>query len=131
MRSKTETLRALWQAWSRGSAEEILPLLHPDVVWDSAVLEREYRGHADVAAWLESLGREWKSLTVTLDGVEDAGGDVAVAHGRAIGFDYGGGKRFDTPLTCVAEFAGELVVRGRIFTDDADARRYLASRRDG
>jgi ketosteroid isomerase-like protein len=127
MRSKTESLRALWEAWSRGSVDEMLALLHPDIVWESKTPEREYRGHDGVTQWLEGLAHDWKSLTVTLDTVEQASGDRAVARGRVVGFDYGGGKRFDTPLTVVAEFDGDLIVRGRVFGDDAEADRYLAS----
>jgi ketosteroid isomerase-like protein len=128
MRSRTESLRALWDAWSGGSVGRIVALLHPDVTWRSTLLGREYRGRDEVQAWLDALAREWKSLTVTLDSVEDAAPDAAVARGRVSGFDYGGGERVDLALTWVAEFEGDLVVRGLVFEDEADAARYLASR---
>lgn len=124
-------MRTFWDAWSRGSVPEIVALLDPDIAWESTMLGREYRGHGDVTDWLEALAREWKSLTVTLESVEDCGADAAVARGRAVGFDYGGGKAFDTPMTWVAEFTGELISRARVFTDDEDAARYLASREAG
>jgi ketosteroid isomerase-like protein len=130
MRSKTERLRALWEAWSRGSVEEMLTLLHPDVVWRATMLDREYRGHQGVAEWLDGLARAWKSLTVTLETVREVG-DLAVARGRMMGFDYRGGSRVDTPLICVAEFEGDLIVRASVFDDDAEAERYVASRAAG
>jgi ketosteroid isomerase-like protein len=130
MRSKTETLRAVWDAWSRGSFGEITALLHPDVSWHSALLGRVYRGRVEVAEYLDALAHQWKSLTTTLDSIEDAGADAAVARGRVLGFDYGGDKRLDVAMTWVAEFEGELIIRVRVFTDDAEAARYLASRGD-
>jgi ketosteroid isomerase-like protein len=131
MRSKTEGLRALWEAWSRGDVDEMLSLLHPDVVWRATMLDREYRGHDGVRSWLDGLAQAWKSLTLTLESVQEVGGDVAVARARVVGFGYGGGRHLDTVLVCVAEFAGELIVRGSVFDDDADAKRYVASRAAG
>jgi hypothetical protein len=101
------------------------------VVWRAAMLEREYRGHGGVAQWLDSLGRAVKSLTVTLESVEDADATVAVARGRAVGFDYGGGTRIDSPLICVAEFDGELITRLSLFSDGGEADAYVASRAAG
>jgi hypothetical protein len=48
-----------------------------------------------------------------------------------VGFDYGGGTRVDTPLICVAEFDGELIARLSLFSDDAEADAYVASRAAG
>jgi ketosteroid isomerase-like protein len=131
VRSNTDSLRAVWEAWSRGSVRDILTLLHPDVVWDSTVVDSNFRGHDGVSSWLEALTREWKSLTVTFGSVEDAGPDVVLARGTAVGFDYSGGQRFDRALTWVVEFEDGLIVRWRVFTDDAEAQDYLASREAG
>src|SRR3954465_2506645 len=38
-------LRRFWEGWSRGSARDIVDLLHPEVRWSSAVLDRDFRGH--------------------------------------------------------------------------------------
>src|SRR4051794_23402075 len=118
-------LRRLWDAWSRGSVRDIVAVLHPDVEWSSVVLGRGYRGHGDVAAWLDALRRDWKSLTVTFDHAEDAGPDHAVAYGRVRGFGYGGDQSLDTPLIWVAEFCDGLIRRGLVFPDPVEARRHL------
>jgi ketosteroid isomerase-like protein len=128
MSSQAEAVRQLWDAWSRGAPAEMAPVLDPEVEWESVILGRSYRGREEVATWLEALRREWKSLTVTFDRAEDAGPDLAIAYGRATGFDYGGDQAFDTPLTWVAEFRDGLIVRGRVFTDEQEARDYVAQR---
>jgi len=127
VRSKTESVQALWDAWSRGNVPELLGVLHPDVVVSTSAGGRELRGRAEVERRLERLVRDYKSLTVTLDAVEDAGDGVAIARGRVTGFGYDG-ETLDLPLTWVTEFEGALAVSARVFTDDAAARRYVASR---
>jgi ketosteroid isomerase-like protein len=118
-------LRRFWEGWSRGSVPDIVDLLHPEVRWWSAVLERDFSGHDDVVSWLEGLRREWKSLTVTLERAEVAGDDRAVAYGTVRAFGYGGDQQLDTPMIWIAEFRDGLIVRGHIFTDPEQARRHL------
>jgi ketosteroid isomerase-like protein len=120
-----DALRRLWDAWSRGSVREIVALLDPGVTWSSVVLDRDFRGHDDVVAWLEGLRANWKSLTVMLERAEPAGPDRAVAYGRVRGFGYGGDSVLDTPMVWVAEFRDGLIVRGLVFTDPEAARRHL------
>jgi ketosteroid isomerase-like protein len=131
MRSNADALWALWDAWSAGRTQDVLALLHPDVEWSPAPDEPALHGRAAVAAWLEAQKASLKSVTVTLEHAEDAGPGVAVARGRATGFDYGGGRRADVRATLVAEYEGALLVRGRAFADDEQLRGYLASRAAG
>ena len=58
-------------------------------------LERTFRGHDDVAPWLDGLRRRWKSLTVSFDAAEDLGGGFVLARGQASGFDHSGDRTFE------------------------------------
>jgi ketosteroid isomerase-like protein len=126
-----DAMRRLWDAWARGSVVDLTARLHPDVEWRSVALDRTYRGHGEVAPWLESLRQRWKSLTVSFDATEDLGGGLVLARGEASGFDHSGDRTFDGTVTWVVEFAGDLVVRGRIFDDEGAARAWADEVRSG
>lgn len=130
-RPHDDAMRRLWDAWSRGSVADLTAQLHPDVEWASVALERTYRGHDDVAPWLEGLRRRWKSLTVSFDATEELGGGLVLARGQASGFDHSGDRTFEGTVSWVVEFADDLVVRGRVFDDEEAARAWADELRGG
>jgi ketosteroid isomerase-like protein len=130
-RTHDDAMRRLWDAWSRGSVADLTAQLHPDVEWSSVALGRTYRGHGEVAPWLEGLRGRWKSLTVSFDATEELGGGVVLARGQASGFDHSGDRTLDGTVTWVVEFAGDLVVRGQVFRDEAAARAWADELRGG
>src|SRR3954447_13781408 len=126
-----DAMRRLWDAWSRGSVADLTTQLHPRVEWTCMALDRPFRGHDDVAPWMEDLRRRWKSLTVSFDATEDLGGGVVLGRGRASGFDHSGDRTLDGTVTWVVAFDGDVVVRGSVWGDEQAARAWAPRQRRG
>src|SRR3954471_2036036 len=130
-RTHDDAMRRLWDAWSRGSVPELSTQLHPDAEWTCVTLDRTFRGHDDVAPWLDGLRRQWKSLTVSFDATEELGGGLVLARGQASGFDHSGDRTLDGIVTWVVAFDGDLVVRARVGGDEQAARAWAADQLPG
>ena len=129
MASNIEIFHDVWLAFSEGRADEVAQHLHPQVEWGSAMVDEVFRGPGAARCWIAALSREWKSLTVVLDDVQELEDDCVVATGTSIAFDYGGEQRLERSFAWLTEFAGPRIVRSVVFAGADEAHAYVMSRR--
>jgi ketosteroid isomerase-like protein len=127
-RSSLAAFGALWRAYGEGRLDRSLDLVDADCELVLLDGHTTFRGRDGVREWLDGVRRDWKTLTVTYDEVEEAAPDCVIGVGRLSGSSVDGGRTFDVPLVCVVEFRDGLLVRARAFATADDARRYAGER---
>ena len=89
MGKSTPVVEAAYAAFGRGDIGAVLALLDDDVEWTSPrTLPHggEFRGPDGVGKFFEGLGAAWESLTLAVESVDEAGGNV-------VGIVHADGKR--------------------------------------
>jgi hypothetical protein len=129
-RSSVVTFSALWRAYGEGRLERSLDLIDPECSLVT-VEGRTYHGHDGVTEWLTGVRREWKTLMVTYESVEEPYVGWAVGIGRVVGASIDGAETIDAPLVCVGGFRDGRLVHGRAFETVGDALRYARERAAG
>jgi ketosteroid isomerase-like protein len=90
-----EIVRAMYEAFLRGSFEESLAAFHPEVEWDVSIRPegRVYRGHAGVVDAIRTWNGTWEDFTAEIEAILDAGKHVVL-----IDHQTGRGKGSMAPL---------------------------------
>jgi SnoaL-like protein len=127
--SNSDVFERVWHLYATGRTREILAHVDPAVEWRPTVLDAAtYRGHAGVRRWATGARRAWKSITVVYDDMREVAGDCVVSDGRIAAFDHDGQLVIDSPLACVAEFRGGMVVRACAFVSLDEAMAWVSAR---
>jgi ketosteroid isomerase-like protein len=118
--SKEEIVACLFEAFSRRDFLSVLPLLHPDVVFQPMTAEvtragEPYRGHEGIRTYTEDVAAQWEELTLHPAQIRAAGRAVVVL-GLVSGSGPAGSFK-DAPTTWVIKFKGGLVYGVQIFSD--------------
>jgi ketosteroid isomerase-like protein len=101
-RSVKRLARRGFEAFSRGDAETVLLLFHPEVEisyigGDALGLSPHYRGHEGVRAWMRDWRSQWRNYDEALEQVIDLG-DSLITRSRI----NAGGQRSGVELTHIA-----------------------------
>ena len=128
-RSSLAVFTALWRAYGEGRLERSLDLVDADCELVLLDAERTFRGHDGVREWLDTVRRDWKTLTVTYSEVHEATPWCIVGIGRVSGTSTDGARALELPLACVGEFRDGRLVHARAFADTDEALRYARERR--
>jgi ketosteroid isomerase-like protein len=125
-RSSLAAFSDLWRAYGEGRLERSLDLIDPECELTLPDGRSTFRGHDGVREWLAVARRDWKTVTITYDDIEELrpGWVVGVGHVAASSVD--GKAQVERPLACVAEFRDGRLVRGRVFEGRDAALRYAA-----
>jgi ketosteroid isomerase-like protein len=120
--SREEIVARLFGAFGRRelSGEEVLELLHPEVVFVPMTAQvtqagEPYRGHAGIRRYEEDLAEHWSELRIELTQIR-AAGDAVVALGLVSGCGAAGSFA-DQPATWVIKFKSGLVAQMQVFAD--------------
>jgi ketosteroid isomerase-like protein len=115
-------------AFSRGDFEVGAALMQPDVEWhvsfrlpDLPMGKTVYRGPDEVMQLWAAFRSVWDELSVTLEEVVEAHGDVAVVRARFVGRGSASGVEVDRTLFYVFEIAAGKLKRLRPFDTEAEA----------
>jgi ketosteroid isomerase-like protein len=124
---------ALWRAYGEGRLDRALHLVDPEC--EFALPDgRTYLGHDGIRDYLAATRRDWRTVAITYDDIREEGPGCIVAVGRVAATSADGRTTFERPQACVAEFRDGRFVRGRIFSDPAEATvwaREIAEQRRG
>jgi hypothetical protein len=126
-RSSLTLFSELWRAYSEGRLERQLDLVDPACELVMLGGDRTYVGRDGVREWLQDVRDTWQTLTITYDSVEERHPGCVIASGRVAASSKVGTRTLESPLICVAWFAGERLQRGRAFADRESAERYAAA----
>jgi len=118
--SKEQIVASLFEAFSRRDFLSVLPLLHPEVVFQPMTAEvtqagEPYRGHEGIRRYTEDIESYWEELTVHPAQIRAAGRAVVVL-GLASGSGPAGSFE-NAPTTWVIKFKDGLVFGVQIFSD--------------
>ncbi len=105
-------IERLFIAMVLGEAEEVMPLLHPQVEWSPTVWSGEgvYRGAEGVRRWLDQFGEGLEHLDIRVEKVKIEGDRGAVL---GTVFDSRGGTMFAARVAWSFELEAGLLRRGR------------------
>jgi ketosteroid isomerase-like protein len=81
--SKTEVVRAAWDAYAAGDVERAFQFLSPEITWYPASDHpgaRRHHGHEELRVWLGEIANAFSTYRMTVLGVQDLG-DYVLAHG--------------------------------------------------
>ncbi|HSZ69211.1 MAG TPA: nuclear transport factor 2 family protein [Solirubrobacteraceae bacterium] len=125
--AKEDIVARLFEAFSRREFLDVLPLIHPDVVFQPMTAEvtragEPYRGHDGIRRYTEDIEAHWDELTVRPTQIRAAGRAV-VALGVVSGSGPAGSFA-NAPTTWVVKFEDDLVCHVQIFSD---ARNVVAA----
>jgi hypothetical protein len=127
VRSSTDIVQQLFDAFNARDLPAALSLLHPEIVFEpvsGAVLNdgEPYRGHAGMRRYFADVQEHWQELTVHPVHLR-AAGDAVVALGHVSG--SAAGSLEDAPTTWVFKFNDGLVAHIQVFSDERLARQAL------
>ena len=119
MGTNAAVVETAYEAFGRGDIHAVLDLLADDVEWSSPKTlphGGQFTGKAGVGAFFQGLGANWETLSLDVEAVSDAGGDLVLGLVRA------DGKRTDGALagygaTHVFTVRDGRVVRFREYVD--------------
>ena len=122
MSRELDSLRAIFEAFSRGDFDAMVRYLHPDVELRPALQPLEHmgviRGHTEIREFFEGLGL-WESRRVELEEVIEVGNRLfSVECWHVVGRD---GIKLDFRIVDVYTFEDGLIVRVDGFRDRAEA----------
>jgi ketosteroid isomerase-like protein len=118
-----EIVRAGFDALTRGDWEAVLPLLDPEVEWETTgqfVGGGTYRGRDGVREFLETLGREFEEFRSEARGFKEAG-DLVVVETRSTGIGNRSGAPVEVDFTIVVHIRDGQIRRLRNFMSRSDA----------
>jgi ketosteroid isomerase-like protein len=130
-RSSLSAFSDLWRAYGEGRLERSLDLVDPECELPLPDGRRAFRGHEGVREWLAASRRDWKTVTITYDDVDEPHPGCVVGVGHVTASSADGDEQLERPLAFVAEFRDGRLVRGRVFSDREDALRYARERAGG
>ena len=117
-----------FDAFSRGDFDAGVADLDPDVEWhlafrlpDLPLDKTVYHGRDEVRRVWAAFRSAWDELTLSLEEVVDARGDVVVIHARFVGRGSGSGIEVDRTIFYVFEIAGGKLKRLRPFDTESQA----------
>jgi ketosteroid isomerase-like protein len=118
----------LFEAFSRRDLASVLPLMHPEIVFQPVTAEvtragEPYRGHAGIRCYGDDLEAHWDELKARPTQIRAAGRAV-VAIGLVSGRGAAGSFE-DAPTTWVVKFEDGLVSHVQIFSDVRRAHEAL------
>jgi ketosteroid isomerase-like protein len=127
VRSSTDIVQQLFDAFNARDLPAALSLLRPEIVFEpvsGAVLNdgEPYRGHAGMRRYFADVQEHWRELTVHPVHLR-AAGDAVVALGHVSG--SAAGSLEDAPTTWVFKFNDGLVAHIQVFSDERLARQAL------
>jgi ketosteroid isomerase-like protein len=122
--SGLEAFQMLWRAYGEGRLDRSMHLIDADCEVTFADGSTALRGHDGVREWLAAARREWKTLTITYDEVHEERPGCVLGVGGLTASSTAG-TEVECPIAFVAEFKDGRLVRGRMFRDRDEARRYL------
>ena len=128
-RSSITSFSALWRAYSEGRIERSLDLVDPACELVMLGGDRTYVGRDGVREWLADVRRDWQTLMVSYDTVDEPYDGCVIGSGRITASSTDGGRTLEGTLVCVAQFSGGRLLRGRAFLDREAAERYAGALR--
>jgi ketosteroid isomerase-like protein len=127
-RSSLEAFSELWRAYGEGRLDRSLDLVAEDCEVTFFDGTTTLHSHDEVRAWLAAERREWKTIAIAYDEVDEAAPDCLIGLGRLHASSVDGKTQIDCDIAFVAEFAAGRLVRGRMFRDREAAARYVERR---
>jgi ketosteroid isomerase-like protein len=127
---KAEVARRAIDAFSRGDAEELVRLCHPEFEWlpFRAQLEGHvYRGPEGIRRCIRDLQEDWSEIAIDPVEVHEAGESVAVV-GQVHGRGRASGVELDALAGFTVEFSEGLPFRLTSHSDPQAALTWLSSR---
>src|SRR4051794_20906682 len=124
-RSSLEAFSALWRAYGEGRLDRSLDLVAEDCEVTFEDGTTALHGRDGVRDWLAAERRDWKTITITYDKVQEERPGCVLGVGKLTASSADGRAEIDSRVAFVAEFDGGRLVRGRMFRDRDAAVRYV------
>ncbi len=128
--SNAQTIRGMYDAFSRGDVPAVLERMAPDIVWNEAenfpyADGNPYRGPDAVARGIFArCGSEWDGFAVAVEEIIDAG-DTVVALGRYKGTYKATARPQNTQFVHVWRLAGGRATRFQQYADTLGVARVI------
>jgi ketosteroid isomerase-like protein len=121
MSQNIATLRRLVDAFNRRDTETALSILHPQVEFSSALVERKtYRGLQGMAQYRQDLDAVWSEWHTEGDRFIPSGDGVVQLY-RIVGIGKASGVRVAQDIAVVWKFLDGKPRRGRVFLQQCEA----------
>ena len=120
-----ELVRHLIDAFAGGQRDELLPLLHPEVVmseWPEAPDTKTLHGHAGVLEIVQSWDETWEWVRTDVDEFVERG-DFVITYGRTRGKGRGSEVEVEIDAFTVYEVRDGKIARMEFFTSKEPALR--------
>jgi ketosteroid isomerase-like protein len=123
-RENVELVRRCIEAWSSGDRERLACLLHPDVVFHSAmtnIVGETVTGREAILGLLDGWSEQWSTIRWEVDEYVDCGDDRVVTLHRVIAKGRASGIELDRELGGVWDIRDGLIIREWIYLDRDEA----------
>ncbi|MDQ1710876.1 MAG: hypothetical protein QOE45_326 [Frankiaceae bacterium] len=108
--SNAEVVRALWRAHREGRIEDVLALVHREVVWEPLTPNRTlYVGRAGTRALFEDIRHALGDFRIDLDEVAELPDGRVVSRGHIVGLTPDG-EVVGPPIATVATVQDGLII---------------------
>jgi uncharacterized protein len=127
-RQNEQVARRAYDAFSRGDFEAFAALLHPEVEFESLLLEMEagsYRGLEGAREYFESVREVFPDWSVEITGLDDFG-DRVVIESRSVATGKGSGVRTEQRFWQVAALRDGRIVWWKFFRSRDEALEAVA-----
>jgi ketosteroid isomerase-like protein len=130
---RAEVVRRAYGALNRHDLEAFLAHVHPEVYFESLVMETDaerFRGHAGVRDWWGQISSVLEDLRWEVQILAEEGDLVLIAlciGGRGLG----SGVEVEQRMWQVGEVRGDLATWWRFFRTEEEARQAFARAREG
>jgi ketosteroid isomerase-like protein len=110
-KSAPEVVRALFLAHSEGRIDDVLALVHPNVVWQPLTrpARSEYLGHAGTRAMIDDLRAALGDFRVDFDAFTELPGGKVLARGEIVR-STPEGEIFGPSVGCVVTLSEGLII---------------------
>jgi uncharacterized protein len=127
-RQNEQVARRAYDAFSRGDFEALAALLHPEVEFESLLLEMEagsYRGLEGAREYFESVREVFPDWSVEITGLDDFG-DRVVIESRSVATGKGSGVRTEQRFWQVAALRDGRIIWWKFFRSRDEALEAVA-----
>jgi ketosteroid isomerase-like protein len=127
-RQNEQVARRAYDAFSRGDFEAFAALLHPEVEFESLLLEMEagsYRGLEGAREYFESVREVFPDWSVEITGLDDFG-DRVVIESRSVATGKGSGVRTEQRFWQVAALRDGRIIWWKFFRSRDEALEAVA-----
>jgi ketosteroid isomerase-like protein len=128
--ARQQIARKAFDAFSRGDAEALVRLCHPDFEWRPFRAQLEgtvYRGHAGIRRCIDDLQEDWSEIRIEPLELHESG-DSLVVIGQVHGRGRASGVELDAVAGFAVEFREDVPLRLTSYSDPEAALRELPGR---